>query len=77
MTELKTNRNRASVQEFLRSVENDKRRKDARVVLKLMRKLGKYKTGKSCLYVNKLEDIDLDVLRQLIADSVANMRQTA
>jgi hypothetical protein len=77
MTELKTTRNRASVQEFLRSVENDKRRKDARVVLKLMRELGEYKTGKSCLYVNKLEDIDLDVLRQLIADSVANMRQTA
>lgn len=28
----------------------------------LMSKLGKYKTGKSCLYVKSLEDIDLDIL---------------
>lgn len=33
-------------------------------------KLGKHKTGKSCLYVNKLEDIDEKVLRKLIKDSV-------
>ncbi|MCB0482357.1 MAG: DUF1801 domain-containing protein [Flavobacteriales bacterium] len=32
----------------------------------LMAKLGKYKTGKSCLYVNKLTDIDLSVLKELI-----------
>ena len=36
----------------------------------LMKKLGKFKTGKSCLYVKKLEDIDLDVLKELIAESV-------
>lgn len=36
---------------------------------KLMAKLGKYKTGKSCLYVNKLSDIDLDVLKELIHES--------
>lgn len=42
----------------------------------LMNKLGKYKTGKSCLYVKKLEDIDLDVLRQLVAESVDYMRQS-
>jgi len=35
----------------------------------LMEKLGKHKTGKSCLYVNKLEDIDLEVLKTLIAES--------
>jgi len=35
----------------------------------LMEKLGKHKTGKSCLYVNKLEDIDLEVLKPLIAES--------
>ncbi|MEJ2103609.1 MAG: DUF1801 domain-containing protein, partial [Ignavibacteriaceae bacterium] len=28
----------------------------------LMKKLGKYKTGSSCLYINKLEDVDLKVL---------------
>ena len=32
----------------------------------LLDKLGKYKIGKSCLYVKKLEDIDEAVLRQLI-----------
>ena len=31
----------------------------------LMQKLGKYKTGKSCLYVKKLEDIDWSVLEEL------------
>lgn len=35
----------------------------------LMKKLGKYKTGKSCLYVKRLEDIDLEVLEQLIRES--------
>ncbi len=33
----------------------------------LLARLGKYKTGKSCLYINKLADIDLDVLEQMIA----------
>ncbi len=35
-----------------------------------MAKLGKYKIGKSCLYVNKLEDIDLKALEQLIRASI-------
>ena len=35
-----------------------------------MEKLGKYKTGKSCLYIKKLEDVDLKVLRELVAKSV-------
>ena len=33
----------------------------------LMRKLGKHKTGKACLYVNKLADIDMAVLEDVIA----------
>lgn len=40
----------------------------------LLQRLGKHKTGKSCLYINKLDDIDLDVLEELIrhsADSIA------
>lgn len=41
----------------------------------LMQKLGKHKTGKSCLYVNKLADLDQAVLRELIAQSVAYVRQ--
>ncbi len=32
----------------------------------ILSRLGKHKLGKSCLYVNKLSDIDLDVLRELI-----------
>ncbi len=31
-----------------------------------LEKLGKHKTGVGCLYVNKLDDIDLDVLRDMI-----------
>ena len=41
----------------------------------LMKKLGKYKTGKSCLYLKSLDDIDLDVLRTLITKSVAHMKK--
>jgi len=32
----------------------------------LLRKLGRHKTGKSCLYIKRLADVDLDVLRELI-----------
>jgi len=42
---------------------------------KLMSKLGKYKTGKSCLYVKKLDDIDLDVLEELITGSLVYMKE--
>ncbi len=41
----------------------------------LMGRLGKYKTGKSCLYINRLTDVDVDVLRELISQSVDWMRQ--
>lgn len=41
----------------------------------LMKKLGKYKTGKSCLYVKRLDDVDEDVLQKLIDASVAKMRK--
>ncbi len=43
----------------------------------LMKKLGKYKTGVSCLYVNKLSDIDLKVLKQLLKESIEWMKQKA
>ena len=36
----------------------------------ILSRLGKHKTGKSCLYINKLEDIRLDVLAELITASV-------
>ena len=37
----------------------------------LLRKLGKYTTGKVCLYIKKLADVDRNVLQELIADSFA------
>lgn len=37
---------------------------------KLLAKLGKHKTGASCLYVNKLEDIDLKVLEKMVRNSL-------
>jgi len=41
----------------------------------LMKKLGKHKTGKSCLYINRLDDVDLEVLEQLVTRSVAAMKK--
>ncbi len=41
---------------------------------KLMSRLGNYRTGKSCLYIKRLADVDEDVLNQLIEESVAYMR---
>ncbi|NNT71412.1 DUF1801 domain-containing protein [Flavobacterium sp. IMCC34852] len=35
-----------------------------------LKKLGKHKTGVGCLYINKLEDIDLKVLEGMIANSL-------
>jgi len=126
MAENKTKRNDSSVKDFLNSVPEEQKRKDAYLVLELMKKttglepemwgtsligfgkyhykydsgregdffitgfsprkqnltiyimpgfekynelmekLGKYKTGKSCLYINKLTDVDMEVLRELI-----------
>ncbi len=130
MAELKTQKNDASIEDFLQGVENNTRRENSFEVLDLMReitgdqgsmwgpsivgfgdfsytnttnkdykwfktgfsprkqsmtlyimdgfesyheilsRLGKYKTGKSCLYINKLADVDRDVLRELIQASV-------
>jgi len=128
---LKTTKNKASVKKFLDSVDNEQRRKDSLVVLKMMKtitgekasmwgpsivgfgkyhykyksgregdwfatgfsprkqaltlyimsgfkkydtllkKLGKFKTGSSCLYIKKLEDVDQAILKELIKQSVA------
>lgn len=37
----------------------------------LLKKLGKHKEGKMCIYVNKLADIDLDVLQTMVEKSLA------
>lgn len=42
---------------------------------KMLAKLGKHKTGKSCLYINKLDDIDENILEEMIKTSVAFIQQ--
>lgn len=40
----------------------------------LLPRLGKYKTGKSCLYIKRLADIDMAVLEELLAESMRHMK---
>ena len=135
MAEPKTQKTRESVAKFIASIEDDKRRKDSRAVLKMMKeitgdkpemwgpaiigfgsyhytyasgregdwfltgfsprkqaltlyimsgfskydallkKLGKFKTGKACLYIKKLEDVHLPTLEELIRRSVKHKAQ--
>ena len=136
MSELKTQKNDASVEEFLNSVENERRREDGFKILELMTevtgeeaamwgssivgfgeysykyasgregewmlvgfsprkqnltlyimsgfdeyddllsKLGKHRTGKSCLYIKKLEDVDMKTLEKLVRKSVLHMKES-
>ncbi len=41
----------------------------------LLTRLGKYKTGKACLYVKTLKDVDMTVLRQMVERSVSRLRE--
>jgi hypothetical protein len=41
----------------------------------LMKKLGKHSTGRSCLYIKRLDDIDEKVLEELIDRSVRLMKK--
>ena len=134
MAELKTQYNDQSVDAFLNKVENEKRKRDAYLVMDLMKKvtneaprmwgnsivgfgsyhykyksgregdwfltgfsprkqsltiyimpeldqyeaiqlLGQYKAGKSCLYVKKIEDIDINILEQLIESSIKYLKE--
>ena len=135
MATLKTQPNDASVEAFLATIEDERKRGDAETLLKLFKgvtrqpakmwggsiigfgtyhyvyasgregdwflagfsprkqnlaiyvmsgfgihkdnlaKLGKYKAGKSCLYVKRLEDIDLKVLRAILRESVAYVKK--
>lgn len=42
----------------------------------LLDKLGKYKVSKGCLYLNKLADVDMQVLEALIKQSYLDMKET-
>jgi len=41
----------------------------------LMDQLGKYKTGKSCLYIKKLEDVEAPILEKLLVKSLEYMKE--
>jgi hypothetical protein len=41
----------------------------------LLSKLGKYKTGRSCLYIKKLADIDLQILEEIIKFGLDDMKK--
>lgn len=41
----------------------------------LLEKFGKHTSGKSCVYINKTEDVDLDVLQQLIRQSIDYLQE--
>ncbi|MDX2235979.1 MAG: DUF1801 domain-containing protein [Hyphomonadaceae bacterium] len=41
----------------------------------MLSRLGKHKTGKSCLYINKLSDVDTTVLGEIVYRSVEHMQE--
>lgn len=41
----------------------------------LLAKLGRHKMGKACLYIRRLSEVDLKILEQLVADSVAVVKR--
>ena len=42
---------------------------------KQLKKLGKYKNSVSCLYITNLDNIDMNVLREIIEDSIKHMKE--
>ena len=42
----------------------------------LLKKLGKYTTGKGCLYIKKLKDVDTQVLKELVNESVQTVEKS-
>jgi len=43
----------------------------------LLKKLGKHTTGKGCLYIKRLDDVDLPTLKSLIEESAKHVKQSA
>lgn len=42
----------------------------------LLQQFGKHTTGKACVYINKIADIDVDVLKELILQSIKFLKET-
>ncbi len=43
----------------------------------LLERLGKHSTGKACLYIKRLDDVDMGVLEDLVRQCVASMKDTS
>ncbi len=43
--------------------------------LELLKRLGKFKISKSCIYINKLSDIDISILRELCLDTISYIQE--
>lgn len=43
----------------------------------LLARLGKHKTGKSCLYIDTLENVDVNVLKKLVEQSVQHIKSNS
>jgi hypothetical protein len=41
----------------------------------LLSKFGKHKAGKGCIYIKKLTDIDVEILKKMISHSVQNLKE--
>ncbi|MGB5691872.1 MAG: DUF1801 domain-containing protein [Flavobacteriaceae bacterium] len=41
----------------------------------LLQRLGKHRTGKSCLYIKRLSDVDLEVLKEIIKTSYVHYKE--
>ena len=41
----------------------------------LLEKLGKYKSGKGCIYIKKLEDINIEALQKMIANHIRHIKK--
>lgn len=41
----------------------------------LLEKLGKHKTGKDCIYIKKLEDVNIETLQKMIANHIQNIKK--
>ncbi len=44
-------------------------------IQRLLPNLGKHKTGKGCLYINKLSDVDIDVLKKIFKTSFVDSKK--
>lgn len=42
----------------------------------ILQRFGKHTSGKACVYINKVDDIDVEVLKELIHESIKFLRET-